>query len=711
MESFEKPKGDINQPKENKTFSPGKYLEDKYPDLKKPGKIEPRFKEDEENNIAAILKKIKEDASGLTNSEAVELSHDFSIEKEKIPTDTWLKNIENFHKKYREDPEAIRMIKEGLYDKYVIKPENIPESYFKNQQRMARELGRGEVDITEETRNNATEIITSDQKSTLDNWSEYLLFSKDADIYPMWAKYWTFRSMLKLSSYDKEKKSFGNRREDTVAPFPDLDREALAYVMDIIVKKAEKANIKTEEENSELQKLIESENFGKLYAYAIEKVTPSSKNELEIIEGEWVRYPQGSDHMPLVNSLQGHGTGWCTAGESTAKTQLERGDFYVYYSKNIDGISSIPRAAIRMEGMNIGEVRGVGPNQNLDPYIGETVKEKLAEFPDAENYTKKTEDMKLLTLIDNKQNNNQELSKEELSFLYELNKEIEGFGYKEDPRIKEIKDKRDAYKDISSATGFEEEQISFSETEALKGNIKLHYGNLDFSISGINNKKNLMLPENIIGNLDLSFIKEEKISKMPQRIKGYAYFNSFEGKKPLNILKKIKNTLGYQNKKLELPERIGRDLFLNGAENVQNLKLPKYVGGNIHLSNLRSARNLELPEYTGGDIHLEKLQDAEGLILPKTINGSLLLNGLQSAKGLNLPENIKGGLNLDSLQSARDLKLPKYIGGIIFLNGLKDIEGLELPENVGNHIIFLYGLDENKRKKAREKYPNLKIRP
>ena len=70
--------------------------------------------------------------------------------------------------------------------------------------------------------------------------------------------------------------------------------------------------------------------------------------------------------MPLVKSLQGHGTGWCTAGESTARTQLDGGDFYVYYSNDDKGKPIIPRAVIRMNGDSIGEIRGIAHEQNLD---------------------------------------------------------------------------------------------------------------------------------------------------------------------------------------------------------------------------------------------------------------------------------------------------------------------------------------------------------
>ena len=61
--------------------------------------------------------------------------------------------------------------------------------------------------------------------------------------------------------------------------------------------------------------------------------------EKENIQGEWIKYEQGSDAKPLYESLQGHGTGWCTAGESTAETQLKAGDFYVFYTKDKQIIS------------------------------------------------------------------------------------------------------------------------------------------------------------------------------------------------------------------------------------------------------------------------------------------------------------------------------------------------------------------------------------
>ena len=384
-----------------------------------------------------------------------------------------LENHPDFDRKERN----INMLKNNLYENVIIKQSDIPEGYYENQRRLARERGHGDIGTTDEMKEQLGEVIISDQKSTLDNWINYLT-DKDSESFPMWSKYWSFTNMLKLSTYDKEKHTFGKRDKGTVAPFPDLNREALAYVVDAVVKKVNKKEITDIKDNPELQKLLQGTNFGKLYAYALEKVTPTEENELLSTEEKWVKYEQNSDHMPLVESLQGHGTGWCTAGETTAQTQLQGGDFYVYYSYDKQGNPTIPRAAIRMGGSEIGEVRGIAPEQNLDPYINDVVSEKMTEFPDGEIYQKKTADMKYLTEIDKKHQAGEELTKDDLRFLYEIDEGIKGFGYQADPRIKEVKENRDIKSDLSLITGYSREQISTTQEEALKGDIKFHYGDL-----------------------------------------------------------------------------------------------------------------------------------------------------------------------------------------------------------------------------------------
>lgn len=57
-----------------------------------------------------------------------------------------------------------------------------------------------------------------------------------------------------------------------------------------------------------------------------------------------------------------------------------------------------------MNGKNeIGEVRGTSKNQNLESNMEPILDKKLEEFPDKDKYKKKVHDMKLLTLIEEKQ--------------------------------------------------------------------------------------------------------------------------------------------------------------------------------------------------------------------------------------------------------------------------------------------------------------------
>ncbi|MCX6779461.1 MAG: hypothetical protein NTU97_04545, partial [Candidatus Magasanikbacteria bacterium] len=363
--------------------------------------------------------------------------------------------------------EKLARFKQVLYSKYVIKPEEVPEAYFVLQQRIAREQGRGTITVTAEMRQQHTEVIIADQKSSLNNWLDYLT-SPDAK-YPDWLKYWAVRSILNMGEYDKKKKQFSKRRKDTVKPFPDLDPEALAYVLDAMLKKYSEEGINLEsleeQDRQQFEQLSQSESFAKLYAWAIEKVTPASKEQLTNTEGKWVKYPQGSDPMPLVQSLQGHGTGWCTAGESTARIQLNGGDFFVYYSFDSKGQPKIPRVAIRMEDDHIAEVRGIGSNQNMDPYIGKVVQDKLAEFPDGKLYEKKTQNMEQLTIIENKTQKGQELTRDDLVFLYEIDAPIQGFGYLKDPRIQEIVYRRNQKSDAAIIFNCEPKQIALGVGE------------------------------------------------------------------------------------------------------------------------------------------------------------------------------------------------------------------------------------------------------
>ena len=581
----------------------------------------------------------------------------------------FLNVIEKTHLSHQDDPRVLERLKDYYYKENVIKGEDVPESYYKTQQRLAREQGHGDIEINNETKEQLNEVIISDQKSTLDNWLDYFT-SQYSDSFPVWAKYWAFNGMLKLSFYDKEKHVFNKRNKETVAPFPDLNREALAFVVDSIVKRVNKESIPLEQDNEEFKKLLQGASFGKLYAFAIEKVIPTEEKELANIKGEWIKYNMDSDHMSLVNSLQGYATGWCIAGESTAKHYIRQGDFYIYYSFDKQGNPTIPRAAIRMQGSSIGEVRGIASEQNLDPYIGDVVDEKLQDFFDGKEYKKKSADMKQLTKIDNRVKQGGELTKNDFKFLYEIDSKIQCFGHNhnKDPRIEEILQDRDWKKDLSFVTGYKSEQISNNRQDVLNGkDIKYFHGDLDFR--SLISADNLKLPDYIGGDLDFISLTSAENLKLPDHMGGDLN---------LNDLTSADN--------LKLPDYIGGDLDLYNLTSADNLKLPDYIGGNLDLGGLTSAENLKLPDYIGGNLNLDSLTSSENLKLPNSIDYSLSLSGLTSAENLKLPDHMGGGLYLYNLTSAENLKLPDHMGGYLCLDSLISADNLKLPDFIGGYL-------------------------
>jgi hypothetical protein len=367
------------------------------------------------------------------------------------------------------------MFQDKIYDAFIIKRNQVPESYFELQKRIARERGQTVEEIPADMREQIIGTVIEDQKASLDAWIGYL--TSDDAVYPAWYKYFVFRNVVKLSQFDKELGKFKERTESTVAPFPDIYREPLAQILDVYEKVA--ADNKALKD-PEIQRDF-SKKFPTLYADFIQQsLAAQFESKEDATAGEWIKYERGnmSQAAKLYDSLQGKGTGWCTAGRSTAETQVESGDFYVYYTHDESGKPSQPRVAIRMEDDQIGEVRGILPHQQLEPQMAEILETKLQDFgSEANTYKKKSRDMRLLTELEKKTSANEALTKDELIFLYEINEPIEGFGYEEDPRVEELRSTRDAKEDAPLVLGCAPEEIAWRQ-EDISENSKAYIGPL-----------------------------------------------------------------------------------------------------------------------------------------------------------------------------------------------------------------------------------------
>ena len=388
----------------------------------------------------------------------------------------WLKIIERTHSSHNDDPRVLERIKQYYRNEYVIKAEDVPESAFLLEQKIARQLGHGTIEITDDFKQKKAEQIIGDQAQSLDKWLDYLS-SPDAT-YPTWAKYWAFKAILTMGKFEKQENEithaesgqFQKRTKDTVASFPPLNPKALAMAIGAMVEKTEKKEIKSVSKKltfEQFSQLLATESFSKLYAQFLIEMPEYSTEGLQETRGEWVKYNQGDESAPdrLVKSLEGHPLEWCTANINTAKVHLQGGDFYIYYSINQAGEAVIPRLAIRMDGNGIAEVRGIAPDQNIDPYIADIAQQKLNEFPDGKAYEQKSADMKRLTQLEERNNQHEELNKDDLLFLYEVNSPINGFGYQKDPRIKEIIQTRNLREDASLVLDCQPQEIAWGQDE------------------------------------------------------------------------------------------------------------------------------------------------------------------------------------------------------------------------------------------------------
>jgi len=362
-------------------------------------------------------------------------------------------------------PRALSLLREMIMNEYI-RPhkEKLAEGAARVEERAARNLGM-DIQYGEEELERRGEIAVEDLEKSLDSWISYL--SDANEPYPMWFRYYVFRNILGLGDYDKDKKEFTKRSKGSTRLFPEIDRGALAYIQQMIeadrdpralekLQEAQRAAANgdiPEEELITAEKVKKFANlpFAKQYAEGIAQageITPEMRAETR---GKWVKYQQGTDPTALWASLQNKGTAWCTKGFATAEAQLKGGDFYVYYTLDKKGQPTIPRIAIRMRGNEVFEVRGVADSdQNIESNMLDIAEEKLNELPGAEKYRKASADMRRLTEIENKANKGEELTKEDLAFLYEIDSPIEGFGYEKDPRIKELLNRRNTRKDLAA---------------------------------------------------------------------------------------------------------------------------------------------------------------------------------------------------------------------------------------------------------------------
>jgi len=364
--------------------------------------------------------------------------------------------------------------------------EDIPDAYWRQQEQILRDNGQGR-ELSRDEKETLAEDLIEKQRESINTWSNYL-GDKDCP-YPLWFKVYAFDGVSKMGLINKETKEFEKRDKSTVASFPTLNPEVLAKVYRNINEfyGVDKEDwLAQHPDDEKLVSLVKSGNFPKLYAKELfeTKTIIKTPEKPEDIEGDWFTYQLG-DEDELAKAAEG--TGWCIADPNVAHNYLSYGNYAGnnndweedednYAGNNNDweedednseednqnsskakfiifklkapnspgGYSTNGVASIRLDpDGKVTEVSGLNEGQAIEDSLIPTVKEKVLSLPGGKEFLQKFEDKQTLIKLDHKLQKGEDLTKEELSFLYELDRPIATLDTynDEDPRITELKEK------------------------------------------------------------------------------------------------------------------------------------------------------------------------------------------------------------------------------------------------------------------------------
>ena len=363
---------------------------------------------------------------------------------------------------------------EASAENLVMEYEDIPEAYWKQQEQILRDNGQGRK-LSEYEKKILAEDLIDKQRQSITSWTNYL-GDKNCP-YPLWFKVYAFDGISKMSNTLNLDDADYNRRDNTTAlSFPKLNAEILAKVYRQIndFYGVDKENwLAQHSDDEKLVSLVKSANFPKLYAKELvdTKVILKTPERTEDVHGDWFEYKLGDEEE--IASLA-EGTRWCVVDPNVAHNYLTYGQFinpgednnyddddwedddqteypeakFIIFrleDPNSPGVyASNGSASIRLDpdGM-VAEVSGLGEGQAIEDALVPTVKKKTLSLPGGEKYLQKFDDKQTLIRLDKKMKKGQDLTKEELSFLYELDRPIATLDTynRRDPRIPELKEK------------------------------------------------------------------------------------------------------------------------------------------------------------------------------------------------------------------------------------------------------------------------------
>ena len=474
--------------------------------------------------------------------------------KEKLPGKNnerrnfaYLSRLDRLVEKYGDKAE--QKIWEASAENVVMDFEDIPDSYWKQQEQILRDNGQGR-ELSRYEKEILAEDLIEKQRESITSWTNYL-GDKDCP-YPLWFKVYAFDGISKMSNaLNLDDADYSRRDHTTALSFPKLNAEILAKVYRQInnfygIDKEDW--LKKNSDDEKLVSLVKSANFPKLYAKELVdiKVILKTPERTEDVHGDWFEYKLGDEEE--IASLA-EGTGWCVVDPNVAHNYLVYGQYSNPEEEEDDDYDDEddnyededwedddqeeehddndikvenPEAKFiifRLEGPNspgvfasngsasirldpdgkVAEISGLNNGQAVEDALVPIVKEKALSLPGGEKYLQKFDDKQALIRLDKKMEKGEDLTKEELSFLYELDRPIATLDTynEEDPRIPELKEKYGIEYALEKGVDANKMVASLDSYDIAK--------NLDTLFengAGVNNIVNNMDSFNIEKNLD-----------------------------------------------------------------------------------------------------------------------------------------------------------------------------------------------------------------
>ena len=402
--------------------------------------------------------------------------------KEKLPGKNnerrnfaYLSRLNNMVEKYGNKAE--QKLWAASAENLVMDYEDIPDAYWKQQEQILRDNGQGR-ELSRYEKEILAEDLIDKQRQSITSWTNYL-GDKNCP-YPLWFKVYAFDGISKMSNALNLDEADYNRRDNTTAlSFPKLNAEILAKVYRNINEfygVVKEDWLSKHPDDEKLVSLVKSANFPKLYAKELvdTKVIIKTPERTEDVHGDWFEYKLGDEEE--IASLA-EGTRWCVVDPNVAHNYLTYGqysnpeeyddyddDYYDYDDAEVENseakfiifrledpnspgvYASNGSASIRLDPDGIvDEISGLNDGQAVEDALVPIVKEKTISLPGGEKYLQKFDDKQALIRLDKKMEKGQDLTKEELSFLYELDRPIATLDTynRKDPRIPELKEKYD----------------------------------------------------------------------------------------------------------------------------------------------------------------------------------------------------------------------------------------------------------------------------